>query len=53
MKPYEPKRLPLDCIDWTAHVNLIGPCGPCLAPSAAYRLSISLLIRGWSSQGSR
>jgi hypothetical protein len=24
MKPYEPAQLPLDCIDWAEHVQLIG-----------------------------
>ena len=31
MKPYEPERLPLDCIDWAAHVSLIGQANAALA----------------------
>ena len=31
MKPYEPKQLPLDCIDWSAHVTLIGQANAALA----------------------
>ncbi len=31
MKPYEPQRLPLDCIDWAAHVTLIGRANAALA----------------------
>lgn len=31
MKPYEPKSLPLDCIDWTAHVSLIGQANAAIA----------------------
>ena len=31
MKPYEPKQLPLDCIDWSAHVPLIGRANAALA----------------------
>lgn len=31
MKPYEPKRLPLDAIDWPAHVTLIGRANAALA----------------------
>ena len=31
MKPYEPQRLPLDCIDWPAHVTLIGQANAALA----------------------
>jgi Fic family protein len=30
-EPYEPKRLPLDCIDWAAHVTLIGKANASLA----------------------
>ena len=31
MKPYEAQRLPLDCIDWAAHVTLIGRANAALA----------------------
>lgn len=31
MQPYEPKQLPLDCIDWPAHVTLIGQANAALA----------------------
>ena len=31
MKGYEPKQLPLDCIDWSAHVTLIGQANAALA----------------------
>lgn len=31
MKPYEPELLPLDCIDWPAHVPLIGRANAALA----------------------
>jgi len=31
MKPYEPERLPLDQIDWAAHVTLIGQANAALA----------------------
>ena len=31
MNPYEPKQLPLDCIDWPAHVTLIGQANAALA----------------------
>lgn len=31
MNPYEPKRLPPDCIDWSAHVTLIGQANAALA----------------------
>ncbi|HOE10095.1 MAG TPA: Fic/DOC family N-terminal domain-containing protein [bacterium] len=31
MKPYEPESLPLDCIDWAAHVSLIGQANAALA----------------------
>jgi Fic family protein len=31
VKPYEPKQLPLDCIDWPAHVTLIGQANAALA----------------------
>lgn len=31
MKPYEPKQLPLDCVDWPAHVTLIGQANAALA----------------------
>ena len=30
MQPYEPKTLPLDCIDWPAHVSLIGKANAAL-----------------------
>src|SRR4030042_1620362 len=31
MEPYKPKNLPLDCIDWAAHVTLIGQANAALA----------------------
>ena len=31
MEPYKPKMLPLDCIDWAAHVTLIGQANAALA----------------------
>jgi len=31
MKPYEPERLPLDQVDWAAHVSLIGQANAALA----------------------
>ena len=31
MKPYEPARLPLDCINWADHVPLIGQANAALA----------------------
>lgn len=31
MNPYEPERLPLDSIDWSAHVTLIGQANATLA----------------------
>jgi Fic family protein len=31
LEPYEPMSLPLDCIDWAAHVNLIGKANASLA----------------------
>jgi len=31
LKPYEPRQLPLDCIDWSAHVTLIGQANAALA----------------------
>lgn len=31
MRPYEPKRLPLNSIDWAAHVSLIGQANAALA----------------------
>lgn len=31
MNPYEPKHLPLDSIDWPAHVTLIGQANAALA----------------------
>ncbi len=30
MKPHEPRQLPLDCIDWSAHVTLIGQANAAL-----------------------
>jgi len=30
-EPYEPKRLPLDCIDWAEHVSMIGKANASLA----------------------
>jgi len=30
-EPYEPKHLPLDCIDWAAHVSMIGKANASLA----------------------
>lgn len=31
MKPYEPNKLPLDCIDWGKHVPMIGKANAALA----------------------
>ena len=31
MEAYEPKQLPLDCIDWSAHVPLMGQASADLA----------------------
>ncbi|WP_164997770.1 Fic family protein [Methanolobus psychrotolerans] len=31
LEPYEPMALPLDCIDWAAHVSLIGKANASLA----------------------
>jgi Fic family protein len=31
VKPYEPKQLPLNCIDWPSHVTLIGQANASLA----------------------
>jgi Fic family protein len=31
VNPYEPRQLPLDCIDWSAHVTLIGQANAALA----------------------
>jgi len=31
LEPYEPMSLPLNCIDWTSHVNLIGKANASLA----------------------
>lgn len=30
-EPYEPKKLPLDCIDWAEHVSMIGKANAALA----------------------
>jgi Fic family protein len=40
VKPYEPKQLPLDSIDWPAHVTLIGQANAALARYDGMLLSI-------------
>ena len=45
MEPYEPKQLPPDCIDWPAHVTLIGQANAALARYDGMLQSTEIIAR--------